>query len=68
MKISNIICFNSLYFDDGKIASETIDIIEKIRGEYEFIGSGYFRFVYNHQFYTLQYSGNSEKLEGTLGN
>lgn len=66
------ICVDWYYFDDGKIAFESINatkVIEKKPDkQFVFVGNGYFRFVYEHRFHTLQYSLNDKKLQGTLGN
>lgn len=57
--------------DDGKIASESINITEEIKGEYlnnyKLSGNGYFRFVYRQRIYLLQYKVDGNRLNGKLG-
>lgn len=60
----------SYYFDDGKIAYESVKITDTIKEQYDtwykLSGNGYFRFVYQQKYYILQYYLNGKGLEGTL--
>lgn len=64
-------CFVSYYFDDGKIASESLKIVETrevYEGafQYKVIGNGYFRISHDEYVYVIQYDVSNAILNGNV--